>query len=65
MKQFFETYRADEKLSPLVRELPWTQFERTMPGNQKLSAVMRQLQANINQRLKTMRPSKKSFLVVE
>jgi predicted nuclease of restriction endonuclease-like (RecB) superfamily len=24
MKQFYETYQADEKLSPLVRELPWT-----------------------------------------
>lgn len=24
MKQFFETYQADAKLSPLVRELPWT-----------------------------------------
>jgi predicted nuclease of restriction endonuclease-like (RecB) superfamily len=24
MKQFFETYQADEKLSPLLRELPWT-----------------------------------------
>ena len=24
MKQFFETYQADVKLSPLVRELPWT-----------------------------------------
>jgi len=24
MKQFYETYRDDEKLSPLVRELPWT-----------------------------------------
>jgi predicted nuclease of restriction endonuclease-like (RecB) superfamily len=24
MKQFYETYRADEKLLPLVRELPWT-----------------------------------------
>lgn len=24
MKQFFETYRNDEKLSSLVRELPWT-----------------------------------------
>jgi predicted nuclease of restriction endonuclease-like (RecB) superfamily len=24
MKQFFETYQGDEKLSPLVRELPWT-----------------------------------------
>jgi predicted nuclease of restriction endonuclease-like (RecB) superfamily len=24
MKLFYETYRDDEKLSPLVRELPWT-----------------------------------------
>lgn len=24
MKQFYETYRANQKLSPLVRELPWT-----------------------------------------
>ncbi|MCE3269528.1 MAG: hypothetical protein K0R49_1782 [Burkholderiales bacterium] len=24
MKQFYETYRDNEKLSPLVRELPWT-----------------------------------------
>ena len=24
MKQFYETYQADEKLSPLVRELPWS-----------------------------------------
>lgn len=24
MKQFYETYQRDEKLSPLVRELPWT-----------------------------------------
>ena len=24
MKQFYETYQGDEKLSPLVRELPWT-----------------------------------------
>ena len=25
MRQFYETYRADEKVSPLVRQLPWTQ----------------------------------------
>lgn len=25
MKQFYETYRGNEKLSPLVRELGWTQ----------------------------------------
>lgn len=24
MKQFFETYQGDEKLSPLLRELPWS-----------------------------------------
>ena len=24
MKQFYETYRENGKLSPLVRELPWT-----------------------------------------
>jgi predicted nuclease of restriction endonuclease-like (RecB) superfamily len=24
MKQFYETYQGDEKLAPLVRELPWT-----------------------------------------
>ena len=25
MRQFYETYRDDEKVSPLVRQLPWTQ----------------------------------------
>ena len=24
MRQFYETYRDDAKLSPLVRQLPWT-----------------------------------------
>lgn len=24
MRQFYETYRSDEKVSPLVRQLPWT-----------------------------------------
>lgn len=91
MKQFYETYQADTKLSPLVRELPWTHntiifsrcksveereyylrlcikesyssrelerqissshFERTMLGNQKLSAVLRELHPNINNTLK-------------
>ena len=91
MKQFFETYQANEKLSPLVRELPWTHntlifsrckseeereyylrlsikeryssreldrqinashFERTMLGNQKLSAVLRESHPNINNTLK-------------
>jgi len=49
MKQLYETYQADEKLSPLVRELPWSQFERNMVGNSKLSTVLRELQLIINQ----------------
>lgn len=88
MKQFYETYRSDEKLSPLVRELPWThntiifsrcksqrerafylslcisekhstrelerqintsRFERTLTGNQKLSAVLRELHPGADQ----------------
>lgn len=24
MRQFFEAYRGDEKVSPLVRQVPWT-----------------------------------------
>ena len=91
MKQFFETYHNDEKLSPLVRELPWTHntiifsrcktieersfylnlthqekytkrelerqidaslFERSTLGNQKLSAVLRELQQHINNTFK-------------
>jgi predicted nuclease of restriction endonuclease-like (RecB) superfamily len=24
MRQFYETYRGDEKVAPLVRQLPWT-----------------------------------------
>jgi predicted nuclease of restriction endonuclease-like (RecB) superfamily len=82
MKQFYETYREDEMLAPLVRALPWTQntiifsrcksreereyylkacaasrfssrelerlintaqYERSMPGSPKLSAVLREL----------------------
>ncbi len=91
MKQFFETYQADEKLLSLVRELPWTHntiifsrcksaeereyylnlcikerytsrelerqinashFERAIMGNQKLSAVLRELPPTINNTLK-------------
>jgi len=91
MKQFYETYCADPKLSPLARELPWTHntiifsrcksaeereyylrmcikehyskrelerqissshFERTMLGNQKLSAVLREIHPSIDHTLK-------------
>jgi predicted nuclease of restriction endonuclease-like (RecB) superfamily len=91
MKQFYETYQSDPKLSPLVRELPWTHntiifsrcksaeereyylrlsikehyskrelerqissshFERTMLGNQKLSAVLREIHPSIDRTLK-------------
>jgi predicted nuclease of restriction endonuclease-like (RecB) superfamily len=87
MKQFYETYRDDEKLSSLTREIPWThntvifsrcksraerafylavcgkegyssrelqrqidamQFERTILGNQKLSATLRALHPGID-----------------
>jgi predicted nuclease of restriction endonuclease-like (RecB) superfamily len=24
MRRFYETYRGDEKLAPLLRQLPWT-----------------------------------------
>ena len=91
MKQFYETYQTDEKLSPLVRELPWSQnmiifsrcktveerefylrltgqeqytkrelerqidsslFERTLLGNQKLSASMRETHPAIDNTFK-------------
>jgi predicted nuclease of restriction endonuclease-like (RecB) superfamily len=91
MKQFYETYQSDTKLSPLVRVLPWTHntiifsrcksaeereyylrmcikehyskrelerqissshFERTMIGNQKLSAVLREIHPSIDHTLK-------------
>ena len=32
MKQFYETYHANEKLSPLVREIPWTNNLLIMTG---------------------------------
>lgn len=91
MKQFYETYADNEKLSPLVREIPWTQntiifsrcksveerefyllmtgkekyssrelerqinsslFERTVIGNQKLSAVLREIHPTIENTFK-------------
>jgi len=91
MKQFYETYHSDEKLSPLVRKLSWTHntiifsqcktpeerafylhitiqdkystrelerqidaslFERTIIGNQKLSAVLRELHPTIDNTFK-------------
>ncbi len=91
MKQFYETYQADTKLSPLVRELPWTHntiifsrcksaeereyylrlcikehyskrelerqissshFERTILGDQKLPAILREIHPSIDHTLK-------------
>jgi predicted nuclease of restriction endonuclease-like (RecB) superfamily len=91
MKQFYETYQSDPKLSPVVRELPWTHntiifsrcksaeereyylrlcikehyskrelerqisssyFERAMLGNQKISAVLREIHPSIDYTLK-------------
>lgn len=91
MRQFYEIYQGDEKLSALVMELPWTHntvifsrcktaearafylnltiqdkyssrelerqidacvFERTIIGNQKLSAVLRELHPRIDNTFK-------------
>ncbi len=91
MKQFYETYQSDEKLSALARELPWThntiifsrcksveertfyltlcskeryssrelerqidasQYERTLMGKQKLSAVLREIHPSITDTFK-------------
>jgi predicted nuclease of restriction endonuclease-like (RecB) superfamily len=91
MKQFYETYQSDPKLSPVVRELPWTHntiifsrcksaeereyylrlcikehyskrelerqisssyFEQAMLGNQKISAVLREIHPSIDYTLK-------------
>ncbi|HRJ51525.1 MAG TPA: PDDEXK nuclease domain-containing protein [Candidatus Thiothrix moscowensis] len=91
MKQFYETYQADEQLIPLVKQLPWThntiifsrcktaeerqfylkqsikeryasrelerqidsaQFERMSMGNQKLSALLRELHPTIGDTFK-------------
>ena len=91
MKQFYEAYRDNPKLSPLVREIPWTHntiifsrcklaeerefylrlmikdkyssrelerqidsslFEQTAIGNQKLSAVLRELHPKIENNFK-------------
>lgn len=91
MRQFYETYKNAPKLSPLVREISWTNnliilsraksieekefylrlsasekltsrelerqidsgvFERTMLGNQKLSAVLREIRPDIENALR-------------
>ena len=91
MRQFYETYKNAPKLSPLVREISWTNnliilsraksieekefylrlsasekltsrelerqidsgvFERTMLGNQKLSAVLREIHPDIESALR-------------
>jgi len=31
MKQFYETYKDEPKLAPLVREIPWTQHRLIIP----------------------------------
>lgn len=91
MKQFYETYQSEPKLSALLRELPWTHnmmifsrcktteerefylklarkeqyssrelerqletslFERTVIGNTKLSAVLREIHPAVNNSFK-------------
>jgi hypothetical protein len=55
MQSEFSDVLKQTKLSPLARELPWTHntiifshFERTMLGNQKLSAVLRETHPSID-----------------
>jgi predicted nuclease of restriction endonuclease-like (RecB) superfamily len=57
MRQFFEAYKGDEKVSPLVRQLPWTHwskralerqiraaaFERAVLSTAKVSPVVAQM----------------------
>jgi predicted nuclease of restriction endonuclease-like (RecB) superfamily len=35
MRQFYETYRADEKVSPLARQLPWTHNMIILSGTKR------------------------------
>jgi predicted nuclease of restriction endonuclease-like (RecB) superfamily len=54
MKQFYETYQQDEKLSPLVRELPWTHntiiFSRCKTAEEREYYVRLSLSENLTKR---------------
>lgn len=54
MKQFYETYKGDEKLSPLVRELSWTNnliiFSRTKSAEERAFYLKKSLQEKYTKR---------------
>lgn len=54
MKQFYETYKDDEKLSPLVRELSWTNnliiFSRTKSAEERSFYLKKALQEKYTKR---------------
>lgn len=54
MKQFYETYKDDEKLSPLVRELSWTNnliiFSRTKSSEERAFYLEKTLQEKYTKR---------------
>lgn len=54
MKQFYETYKDDEKLSPLVRELSWTNnliiFSRTKSAEERAFYLNKSLQEKYTKR---------------
>lgn len=54
MKQFYETYKDDEKLSPLVRELSWTNnliiFSRTKSAEEREFYIQKTLKERYTKR---------------
>ena len=54
MKQFYETYQEDKKLSPLVRELPWTHntiiFSRCKTAEEREFYIQLSLTENLTKR---------------
>ncbi len=54
MKQFYETYKDDEKLSPLVRELSWTNnliiFSRTTSQDEREFYIRKTLEEKYSKR---------------
>ena len=54
MKQFYETYKDDEKLSPLVRELSWTNnliiFSRTKSADEREFYIKKTLKEKYTKR---------------
>ena len=54
MKQFYETYQGDEKLAPLVRELPWTHniviFARCKSADERMFYLLETIANKLSKR---------------